>query len=526
MIRVLIFILVLLPVSICGQIITTAGGTGSSVFSGNGVPATSAGIPNPRGAVFDKRGNFIFTDGTSSHRVRKIDSVGVISTVAGTGSGGFNGDGISATSAQLYYPVAAVFDTFGNMYIADGQNYRVRKVSISTGEISTIAGTGISGFSGDSGLATNAKIAGAADICFDRFGNLYVADGGYRVRKINGAGVINTIAGTGTMGSIGDGGPATDAQLNLAQGIACDSIGNIYIAERGGNRIRKVNTSGIITTFAGNGSGTFLGDGIPATSAQIVPLKIGFDDSEQLYIADDYNERVLKVDHSGILHSVVGIGIAGYAGDNGLATLARINGPAGIAFDRCGNLYFPEVTNRIIRKVIFSNLAISVTLAVVTSAAPGDTVSLTANITRGCCNNFTISWMNHGIVFATTSGTSATYIKGTGTDSITAKVVGCGDTAVSSVHVVTNSKVGIQAINNTDDAVRLFPNPATTELTIIAADKIKSVAVSNLIGQTVIYGEFDENKAMINLQYLPADVYVVKVSDSEGRVTVNKVIKE
>lgn len=206
------------------------------------------------------------------------------------------------------------------------------------------------------GAATAAMITGPADLCFDKFGNLYIADGSnYRIRKVNPAGMITTYAGIGTLGSSGDGLPATAAEINISLGgLAADSSGNIYVAERGGNRVRKINTLGIISTIAGNGSPTYIGDGIPATAAQIVPLRIGFDTSWQLYIADDYNQRIYKIDNSGIIHSIVGNGTSGYAGDGGPATAAEINDPAGIMFDQCGNLYFPEVTNRRIRKVIFN----------------------------------------------------------------------------------------------------------------------------------------------------------------------------
>lgn len=352
-----LLLFVLLPLVGKGQNITTVAGNGATVFSGHGVPATSAGIPNPIGGTFDKYGNYYFADAVNSNRIRKISPLGIISTVAGNGMGGFSGDGGPATAAKLLLPTAVKLDTLGNIYISDANNHRIRKVDAITNIITTIAGNGTGGYSGDNIPATAASLFSPNDICFDKWGNLYIADNqNWRVRKIAPTGIITTFAGTGITGSSGDGGPATLAQLSIPSGIAADDFGNIYIADRGyyGNCVRKVNLTGIISTVAGNGSPTYIGDGIAATAAQIVPIKIGFDTSSQLFIADDYNERVYKVDATGIIHVVAGTGISGHSGDGGPATAADILYPSGIAFDPCGNLYIPVVTPRHIRKVTFN----------------------------------------------------------------------------------------------------------------------------------------------------------------------------
>ena len=235
----LIILFLVFTNSLKSQVITTfAGGATSGL--GDGGPATSATIDVPWGCIFDKQGNFYFAEGGDS-RIRKINTIGYISTVAGTGTSGYNGDSIQATSAKLHNASGVAVDSLGNLYIADCGNNRVRRVDISTGIITTIAGTGVSGFSGDNGSATNAMITQPYDICFDKAGNLYITDNGnYRVRKINTSGIISTFAGIGTSGESGDGGQATAAELHNDGGIAVDSCGNIYISEVDNERIRKV----------------------------------------------------------------------------------------------------------------------------------------------------------------------------------------------------------------------------------------------------------------------------------------------
>ncbi len=335
-----------------GQIITTFAGTGSNIYSGNGVAATAAGIPDPCKGVFDNIGNYFFADQLGSNRIRRVDISGQITTVAGCGIVGFT-DNIQATDCDLNLPKSITLDASGNLYIADAGNFRIRKVDKGTGIISTIAGTDSSAFSGDNGPASSASLNDPLDLCFDKYGNLYIADGfNYRVRKINKLGIISTFAGNGGTVSTGDGGPATSAQLGLPIGLVSDDIGNIYIAETVGNRVRKVDTFGIITTIAGNGIATYLADNIPATMAQINPIRLAINFG-QIFIADEYNRRVYRIDLAGILHLVAGNGMGGFSGDGGVATATSLDYPAGVAFDTCGNLYIPEPSNRRIRKVSY-----------------------------------------------------------------------------------------------------------------------------------------------------------------------------
>jgi uncharacterized protein YjiK len=334
--------------------ITTVAGNGSYGFSGDGGPATNASLSYPTGVAVDAAGNLYIADRNNS-RVRRVSTSGTITTFAGTGMFGFSGDGGPATGAMLHNPYGVAVDTAGNLYIADTYNSRVRKVS-SSGTITTVAGNGTSGFSGDGGPATSARLRDPQGVAVDAAGNLYIADSSNnRVRKVSASGTITTIAGTGSPGFFGNGLPGTRAFLYGPSGVAVDTAGNLYIADSSNNRVRKVSTSGTITTVAGNGSSGHWGDGGTATNAGLAsPWGVAVDAAGNLYIADSDNHRVRKVSMSGTITTIAGTGSYGFSGDGGPATNASLAFPTGVAVDAAGNVYIADSDNHRVRKVSMS----------------------------------------------------------------------------------------------------------------------------------------------------------------------------
>jgi sugar lactone lactonase YvrE len=273
-------------------IITTFAGSG--ILTGDGVPATSAQLQYPQGLAFDSAGDLYISD-TNNNLIRKVDhATGNISTFAGSGTAGFGGDNGPATSAALHYPMGIAFDPSGNLYIADESNHRIRKVDTG-GAITTVVGDGTPAYNGDGILATSAELNWPSGIAFDVWNNLYIADqGNHRIRKVDAAsGLISTVAGNGTEGYSGDGGPATSAEFDWPMCVSVPSSGNLYIADQLNNRIRKVTKStGVVTTLAGTGVLGFSGDMGPAISAQLNwPVGVTFN-GNAFYIVDQANNRI------------------------------------------------------------------------------------------------------------------------------------------------------------------------------------------------------------------------------------------
>lgn len=322
----------------------------STIIAGGGPPdgtaATLVALSAVQGVAVDGSGNLYVASGPQN-RVYIIAPGGLISTVAGNGAYGYSGDGGPAVSAQLSNPSAVAIDGAGNLYIADSGNYRIRKVS--GGIMSTVAGIGVPGFAGDGGPATSAQISFVQDVAVDSAGNLYIADtGNARIRRISG-GVISTVAGNGTWGYSGDEGPAMAAALNTVMGVAVDGGGNLYIADSQNYRVRKVSPGGIITTVAGNGTYGYSFDGIPATSASIQgPYDVAVDSAGNFYYSD--GSRVRKVSE-GVVTTVAGTSSYGYSGDGGPATSAQMTYASGLAIDSTGTLYIADRNNYRVRKV-------------------------------------------------------------------------------------------------------------------------------------------------------------------------------
>lgn len=334
-----------------GKIYTVAGNSDKG-FSGDDGPGLQATLNNPTGLAIGLDGSVYFGD-SENRRVRHVDLNGVIQTVAGNGQFRFAGEGGPATSATLYLPTAVAVDKKGNLYITEPEQARVRKVAAPSGIITTFAGTGDQGFSGDGGPAAAAELSFPAGLAVDRTGSLYIADQiNGRVRKVAPDGTISTVAGNGHLTFNGDNIPATTASLAGPSALAFDSAGNLYIADTYSHRVRKVTADGNITTFAGTGTQGYSGDGGQAAQATLYqPAGLAFDAQDNLYIADSQNSAIRKVTPKGVISTVAGNGISGFGGDGGPALKAMLREPDAVAVDAAGNVYIGDVRNFRIRKV-------------------------------------------------------------------------------------------------------------------------------------------------------------------------------
>ena len=329
-----------------GNISTYAGGGGQ--FTGDGKPSIAAQIAQPSDVAVDANGNVFFAC-PPLNMVMEMTTDGVLHVVAGNGLHAFSGDGGPAQAAALASPMGVKVDAAGNLIIVDTENNRIRKVT-PAGIITTIAGTGFSGASGDGGPAAGATLSRPVAVALDPAGNIYVADfNNNRVRMVTAAGVISTAAGTGTGVSSGDNGPAAAAGLNAPLGVAADAGGNVYVSEDFG-KVRKFRVGGAISTFAGGGNSS--SDGIPAIQARLsVPAGLAFDKTGQLYITDSYNSLVRRVDLNGNIQTVAGNGQAAFSGDGAGAISASLSRPNGVATGADGAVYIADLENDRIRKV-------------------------------------------------------------------------------------------------------------------------------------------------------------------------------
>lgn len=333
------------------QIITTVAGTGRQGFSGDGGPAVAAEMDSPASLALDASENLYVAE-RGSRRVRRIDAATkIITTVAGTGAFASSGDGGPATAAAMLSVQWVALDASGNLYIADSFDSRIRRVDAATQVITTYAGNGTGGFSGDGGPATLARFTFPLGLALDNAGNLFIADfENNRIRKVEAAsGLITTVAGAGAAGYSGDGGPAVNATLSQPVAVSLDGSGNLYIADGGNSVIRRVEAStGIITTIAGNGNPGFSGDNGPANAAAIRPIGVDLDSAGNLFIADFANSRIRRVDAvTNIITTIAGRGL----GDRLPARDATLLSPQSLTFDQAGNLFFADSANHRIRRV-------------------------------------------------------------------------------------------------------------------------------------------------------------------------------
>jgi sugar lactone lactonase YvrE len=289
----------------------------------------------------DAAGNVYIVD-TYNNRIRRVDAHGVITTIGGTGSAGYGGDGGPATNARFNNPHGIASDPAGNVYVADPPNQRIRRIDANSGIVTTVAGSGAGGFGGDGGPATAARLNYPKGVEIAPDGSLYIADNNnHRVRRVDLAtGIITTVAGTGTAGFSGDGGPATAARLDEPRNIAFDSAGRLYIVDQNNGRIRRVDSDGRISTFA---------------AGFAMPRDVAVDDVGNVYVADETANRILRVSPSGVVSDFAGTGSAGLSGDGGPADQARIKGPRGVAFDAAtGSVLIGDTANSRIRVVRLS----------------------------------------------------------------------------------------------------------------------------------------------------------------------------
>ncbi|MBM3933338.1 MAG: hypothetical protein FJ319_03400 [SAR202 cluster bacterium] len=337
-------------------IITTVAGTGIAGHTGDGGPAASARLRTPHGVAVDSAKNVYIAD-SGNHRIRKVDAVtGVITTIAGDGNFDFSGDGGFAVNASFRSPMGVAVDDAGSVYVADTYNNRIRKIDATTGIVTTIAGNGAFAFGGDGGLAINASFRQPEAVVVDRQRNIYVSDSSnHRVRRIErNTNLIFTVAGNGNAGYAGDGGIGSGTSLFQPRGLGVDANGNLFIADSGNNRIRRIDVfTEQITTVAGNGGAGYAGDGGLAIGAMLsLPASVAVDALDALYIADAGNQRIRKVSYpSGNISTVAGTGNTNFAGDNNTAPSASMSGPNAVATDSQGNVYIADTLNHRVRKV-------------------------------------------------------------------------------------------------------------------------------------------------------------------------------
>jgi sugar lactone lactonase YvrE len=515
-----------------GQIITTVAGgaTGHGGYWGDGGPATAAELGLFAGLLIDEHGNIYISDG-NNQRIRKVDGItGIISTVVGTGIAGYSGDGLSATLARINGPVCISLDHSGNLYFYDALNNRIRKVNLSTNIISTFAGNGTFGSTGDGGPATAATIDGG-DMAWDTVGNLFLTST-RKIRKIDPSGIISIFAGNGLSGVTGEGVPATATYIAETRGLAIDSRGNLFLADSS-MAVRKIAAStGLITRVGGTGDNVwtpYLGDGIPATVSHFNPFDISLDGMGTIYVSDYGNSKIEIIDTFGIIHTVAGTGISGFSGDGGPATAAQISYPENVVLDGCGNIYIADFNNRRVRKVTYPPILTTPTISLsgASSCPAGCTVTVTASVGSAGAS-YLIHWFNHGIEFTTTTVPSVTYTKPPGTDTITARIVptgwGCWDSTTSSQHIVSTDVTGVSSVS--EPCCMVYPNPAHTTLTAATPWNEGTLAIYNTIGQTVLAKQFYKRGIPVNVGNLPAGIYLLKITGAENETVITRFIKQ
>lgn len=542
--------------SVDAQTIKTVAGNYSmgAGFSGDGGDATLAQLSVPGGVAVDVSGNLYIAD-ASNQVIRKVDAFGTITTFAGTsGVSGYSGDGGAAVSAKLNLPYGVGTDPSGNVYIVDMNNSVIRKVN-TLGVISTVAGNGLSGFSGDGFDATNAQLNYPSGIAIDASGNMFISDqGNNRVRKVTSLGIISTYAGTGLAGYSGDNGPALAADLSAPWGVALDAGGNLYIADMGNHAVRMVDGSLNIYSYAGIGIGGYSGDLGAASAAKLShPCGVATDGAGNLFISDADNYVVRKVDALHYITTYAGNGTMGYSGDGGPALLAQFNTPpqGGICTDGAGDVFVGDWHNWTVREITPTHACIDTATLAISSTTDG----------KGNCiytATATVTTVNMVLGYTWSGGTTTTIDHTSSHHSVHTFMVGSGSSAVISVVInVANvnytdpseaccqttltqtvtcsgghhhrdapgpAKTGFNATNLKAGDITVYPNPASDMVTVMSTQEvISTITLVNVNGQKV--GEYNYNNtgvANISMSKLPAGCYLVRINNSISKVVTKK----
>ena len=471
-----------LPVLAPGQIDTVAGDA-DWIYQGDGGPATKSPIFLPTGVVADASGNIFLSD-SQNNRIRRVDAqTGIISTIAGTGSPGYQGDGVPAAQTMVNTPAGLVLDGAGNLYFADTGNYIVRRIDVSTGIITTVAGTpGVQGYSGDGGAAAQARLSFPQSVTFDAAGDLLIADtSNNAVREVDAVtGKIRTIAGTGTAGYNGDGQAATSAQLNSPWSVVVGQDGSVYIADLFNNRVRKVSTGGTITTVAGTATRGFLGDGEAATGAELSqPTALALDPAGDLYIADSDNNRVREIHAvSGVIETISGTSSEEFVGDAGPANLAGLYGPDALFFDAGGNLLVADMFHNRVRRI--SGLKTVLTFATMKVGK----ISAPQPVTVANDGNADLVLAAPGLVNAATDAGTTTCASGSDIASAGSCVVGAefaplvtGNPVLGSITVNSNALSTAPVIDLSGEVLSITP----TSISLVSSKN------PSLLGAPVIF---------------------------------------
>ena len=500
-------------------IIDTFAGNRTEATSGDGGPAKSAELDDVFSICFDTGQHYLYISTEFGHMIRRVDMLtDTIMAFAGTGVNGYSGDGGPAINATFSRVQGICFDHSGNLYIGDWDNARIRRVDVITDIVTTIAGNGISGYSGDGGLAINAMVNRPTEICFDKCDNLYFSDqNNNRVRRIDHiTGVITTIAGNGVAGFVGDSSLAVNAELNNPTGVCIDSVGNLYIGDYNNQRVRKVTIFNPFINIS-----TTPGDTI-CTGSQV---------TIQATLAGGGSTPSFQWVLNGTAMSATTSSSYSYTPANGdsISCILTSSSPC------VGN---PVAISNTIHFVVDSVTIPTINLAGNPAATIGSLVTVNATV-AGAGSSYTIHWYDNSVLFNTTTVPTVTYTKTAGTDHITATVIptsaGCFDSTTSAVFSVTDTTTGLTVPSQRPGEVSIYPNPATTKLVITSLNKINKVTITNMLGQTVQSIMPDTEKAEMNIAPLPSGIYFVKVicndststpSQRSGEVSITKIIKQ